>query len=304
MSTFDLAALMGALREHPVPLAHMYQLRDTVTEKSGKPNFLFSACRDAEADGSTLADPELAAALTGVALGHWPMGVAAINAWTSAVLKRKPDSILEFGSGISTVVSSILMRRIHGDDQPRVYSVEQGEDAATETRARLSRLGLEPLAKIHIAPVTETITDVFSAPGYDTTEEAAGQFLAGARPEMVLVDGPFGPYGARFSTLPLFHRHLADNAEIWMDDALRDSELSIARWWVALGYLADASMQWTDKGIVRGTRGKQPRHYASAAAQLAAGDMTGSAAEYVLLKMRVQAEAANEKCLKPPFQLR
>ena len=159
------------------------------------------------------------------------------------------------------------------------------------------------MAKIHIAPVTETTTDVFSGPGYGTTEEAAGQFLAGARPEMVLIDGPFGPYGARFSTLPLFHRYLADNAEIWMDDALRDSELSIAKWWLALGYLADAHLQWTDKGIVRGTRGKNPRRYAAAATELATNTLTGPSAEYVLLKMRVQAETANTKGLQPPFKL-
>ena len=88
-----------------------------------------------------------------------------------------------------------------------------------------------------------------------------------------------------------------------MDDALRDSELSIARWWTALGYLDAPHLQWTGKGIVRGTRGQQPHRYAEAAAQLQAATMTGPAAELVLLKMRVQAEANQSLTLNPPFQL-
>ena len=274
-----------------------------ITAKSGKPNFLFSACRDPEADGRTLADPELAEALDGVALGQWPMGVAAIDAWTQAVLARRPTCILEFGSGVSTIVSAILMRRIHGDAAVRVYSVEQGHDAAADTQARLEPLALSGLVSMHIAPVQPCTFDVFSAPGYDLSEEEAGRFLGDAQPEMVLVDGPSGPYGARFSTLPLFHHALAADAEIWMDDALRDSELAIARWWSELGYLSAAELQWTGKGIVRGNRGAQPRRYAAAATQLQADDLTGSAAEYVLFKMRIQAANEDTGGLRPPFEI-
>ena len=52
MSSFDLPSLMAALREHPVPLAQMITLRDTVAAQSGAANFLFGACRDPEADGN------------------------------------------------------------------------------------------------------------------------------------------------------------------------------------------------------------------------------------------------------------
>ena len=181
--------------------------------------------------------------------------------------------------------------------------MEQGEEAAADTRARLKALGLDPLVALHIAPVESCQVDVFSAPGYATTEAAAGAFLGDARPEMVLIDGPSGPYGARFSTLPLFHSWLAPDAEIWMDDALRDSELSIARWWSELGYLSAAQLQWTGKGIVRGHRGATPRRYAQAAQDLSGNQLSPQAAEYVLLKMRVQAATSDDRELTPPFQL-
>jgi hypothetical protein len=302
MSSFDLPSLMAALREHPVPLAQMITLRDTVAAQSGAANFLFGACRDPEADGSTLADPELAQALSGVELGRWPMGVAAIDAWASAVLARRPDTVLEFGSGVSTVVSALLMRRIHGDEGVRVYSVEQGEEAGVDTYARLEALGLQGLVSMHIAPVTEGVVDVFESAGYGVTAAEMGIFLGEARPQMVLVDGPFGGYGARFSTLPVAHPWLANDAEIWMDDALRDSELAIAYWWSELGYFQDAQLQFVAKGIVRGVCGPDPAVYADAAAALAVGELTGPVAEYILFKMRVQAAFANTAGLQPPFQ--
>ena len=304
MSSFDVPSLMAALREHPVPLPHMIQLRDVIVEQTGRPNFLFSACRDGEEDGSRLADDELAQALAGVALGQWPMGVSAIDAWTEAVLARAPETVLEFGSGVSTVVSATLMRRIHGGGAVRVFSVEQGEEAAAQTRERLDALGLNDMVSIHIAPVERVLIDAFESSGYAVTVEQMGAFLGDVRPEMVLIDGPFGGYGARFSTLPVAHPWLADDAEIWMDDALRDSELAIAHWWEALGYLSSPTLQFTAKGIVRGVRGATPALHAAAAGRLGEGVLDGPAAEYVLFKMRVQSAGEASSGLKPPFQLR
>ena len=301
MSSFDVPSLMRALREHPVPLEHMCHLRDVLVKQSSTPNFLFSACRDPEQDGSELADAELSAMLSGVALGQWPMGVAAVDAWVKRLLERRPSCVLEFGSGVSTVVSATIMRRIHGDQQVRVFSIEQGEDAGAETRARLEANGLANLVSMHIAPVQEGVVDVFSGVGYGTDPERLGKFIGDARPEMVMVDGPFGKYGARFSTLPLVHSLLAADAEIWMDDALRDSELAIARWWHELGYISDPELQWTAKGILRAKRGASPKQYAAAAQTMGLGGMSGLVAEYALFKLRVQAARADKAGLQPPF---
>lgn len=301
MSSFDVPSLMNALREHPVPLEHMCELRDVLVKQSSTPNLLFSACRDPEQDGSELADEELATILTGVSLGQWPMGVAAVDAWVERLIERRPSCVLEFGSGVSTVVSATILRRIHGDQQVRVFSVEQGEDAGAETVARLEKNGLAGLVSMHIAPLKDAVVDVFSGSGYGTTPEELAQFIGDSRPEMVMVDGPFGKYGARFSTLPLVHALLATDAEIWMDDALRDSELAIARWWHELGYIRDPELQWTAKGILRAQRGSSPKQYATAARSMGAGTMSGLVAEYALFKLRVQAARANKTGLQPPF---
>jgi hypothetical protein len=301
MSSFDIPTLMKALREHPVPLEHMCQLRDVLVKQNSTPNLLFSACRDSEQDGSELADAELATILSGVVLGQWPMGVAAVDAWVERLLERRPSCVLEFGSGVSTVVSATILRRIHGDQQIRVFSIEQGEDAGAETHARLEANGLTGLVAMHIAPLQDAVVDVFSGSGYGTSPEKLANFIGDSRPEMVMVDGPFGKYGARFSTLPLVHSLLASDAEIWMDDALRDSELAIARWWNELGYISDPELQWTAKGILRAQRGSSPKRYAAAAHSMGSGGMSGLVAEYALFKLRVQAARANKTGLQPPF---
>jgi hypothetical protein len=157
---------------------------------------------------------------------------------------------------------------------------------------------------MHIAPVKPVITDAFHSDGYGVQSEQMGQFLDGVKPEMVLIDGPFGPYGARFSTLPVVHPWLASDAEIWMDDALRDSELAIAHWWTELGYLREPTLQFIAKGIARGTRGEKPKSYREAADALRTGRVTGATAEYLLFKMRLQAAEDRPGSLKPPFQYR
>ena len=89
-----------------------------------------------------------------------------------------------------------------------------------------------------------------------------------------------------------------------MDDALRDSELAIAHWWEALGYLSAPTLQFTAKGIVRGRRGAAPTSYAQAAATVGQSTLDGPEAEYVLFKMRAQRAAEHASGLKPPFQIR
>ena len=89
-----------------------------------------------------------------------------------------------------------------------------------------------------------------------------------------------------------------------MDDALRDSELAIAHWWSELGYIREAKLQFTAKGIVRGWRADTPTFYADAADVLDAGAVTSEAAEYVLFKMRLQSASDSEDGLPLPFQAR
>ena len=155
---------------------------------------------------------------------------------------------------------------------------------------------------MHIAPIRSVCVDAFQSDGYgiDTTE--LGRFLRGARPDMVLIDGPNGGHGVRFSTLPTAHEWLEPDAEIWIADALRDSELSIAHWWTELGYLVNPRLQVVSKGIVVGQRGPFPKTYLEASHELREAQVTSRSAEYSLFRMRLSAAVQSEISINPPFQ--
>ena len=302
MTEFDVATLMKALRHHPVPLAHVIQLRDHVAKQSSRKDFLHAGCKEREATGAALANPEVSRILRKVLIGRWPMGVAALDLWCAKVMERKPKAILEFGSGVSTLVSAILMRRLHGVNRPRVFSIEQGEQAGMDTRMRLEALGLSPMVRMHIAPVRSVCVDAFQSDGYGIDPRELGRLLGGLRPDMVLIDGPNGGHGVRFSTLPTAHSWLESGAEIWIADALRDSELSIAHWWTELGYLANPTVQVVSKGLAVGRLGDSPRKYHEASHELREAQVTAQSAEYSLFRMRLKAAATSELGINPPFQ--
>ncbi len=302
MTEFDVGTLINALRHHPVPLAHILQLRDEVTDRSGRQNFLHAGCKERKTTGAALADPELARALRGVLIGRWPMGLAALDLWADRVLESKPTAILEYGSGVSTVVNAILMRRLHGDGRARVFTVEQGEQAGMDIRRRLETLGLGALVQIQIAPVRSVCVDAFRSEGYDLEPGPLRHFLGGIEPEMVLIDGPNGGHGVRFSALPVAHGCLADHAEVWLTDGLRDSELSTAYWWKELGYIVEPTLQMVSKGIIRAYRGPSPTKYIEASHELREAEVTARSAEYSLFRMRLRAAEGDANRINPPFQ--
>ena len=67
------------------------------------------------------------------------------------------------------------MRRIHGADSVRVFSVEQGEDAAAQTRARLEALGLN--IRSASSPLERVQVDALESSGYAVTVDQMGAFL-------------------------------------------------------------------------------------------------------------------------------
>ena len=68
-----------------------------------------------------------------------------------------------------------------------------------------------------------------------------------------MIDGPAGPAGVRFGTLPLVQGYVRDGARFVLDDALRDGELAIARDWATLPYANVAGIRLIEKGLLVGT---------------------------------------------------
>ena len=77
------------------------------------------------------------------------------------------------------------------------------------------------------------------------------QTIAALRPGFVVIDGPTTETD-RFGTVPLIRPYLKTNALFYLDDALRDGELDLARRWARLPYIEVNGIYLTEKGLLQG----------------------------------------------------
>lgn len=139
------------------------------------------------------------------------------------VLARKPQTVMECSSGVSTLV---VARCLQMNGAGHVYSLEHEPDYANKTRRLLGRYGLADWATVLDAPLQTKHTDT---PWY--VEEAIPADLAPV--EILIVDGPPSQTAplARFPALPRLLPRLANDALIILDDADREDEREMVRRW-------------------------------------------------------------------------
>ena len=211
------------------------------------------AARPRPTTAATLENARLRELLDGVELGTWALGPRSIDEVVRTVREVRPEAVLEFGSGSSTVVLAWAIREIWGGDAPRrIVSVEQDETQAERTRSLLSRAGLDDQAMVVVAPLAEQEiegdrTTCYLLPG------ALVEAVDGRPVDLVLIDGPAGPAGVRFGTLPLARPIARVGARFVLDDALRDGELDIARRWSRLPYARVSGIRLIEHGLLVGT---------------------------------------------------
>jgi hypothetical protein len=201
--------------------------------------------------GKDLHNKYLAKALANDELGTWALDVDVLNFLEQEIQTRHPHTILEFGSGISTLCFAYYMQEMYGiGDIPRVYSIEQNDDYAQKIRFRLYEMGLDKIAKIIYAPLHKQIIENIEIECYDAY--SIHNSLYGRNPDFIVIDGPAGDDGIRFGTLPLIKELLGEKFVFYLDDALRDGELQIALQWSGLPYLKILGIYAYGKGLLAG----------------------------------------------------
>jgi predicted O-methyltransferase YrrM len=197
-------------------------------------------------DGSTVADPETARLLTGIVLGYWTLGPRTLEIVQRTFEMKRPHTIVEFGSGASTIVLAALAREIPGC---RIFSIDQAPEHATRTATLLGERGLGEQVELLVFPVADMTIEGYSTQCY-SIDASLAERLDGRAIDLVLVDGPAGPPAVRFGTLPQIARHLADGAVVLLDDAFRPGELEVARRWRRLPYVRVNGIVPVDKGVL------------------------------------------------------
>jgi predicted O-methyltransferase YrrM len=142
------------------------------------------------------------------------------------ILDRKPSTVVEFGSGSSTVVAASCLQMIGGG---KIISFEHDQRYSKKCSMLISQCHLEDYATVIHAPLKDMPINEKNWRWYGiNNNDMPGNI------NLVIVDGPprKTQKRARFPALPYVYPKLAHDAVIVLDDADRADEIRIARLWL------------------------------------------------------------------------
>jgi len=144
----------------------------------------------------------------------------------ASIYEYKPKTIVELGSGVSTIISSYCLQSI---DNGSVISIDHDHKYAKDTENNLAIHGLSNIAKVIYAPLKTITLDNQTSDWYDLEKLDNIQSI-----DLLIIDGP--PVNnnslARYPALPILYKALNDNAIILIDDANRIGEKKILDLWL------------------------------------------------------------------------
>lgn len=159
-------------------------------------------------------------------LAGWALSPSGLVWLTRHVANARPSTVVECGSGTSTVWSAMALR---ANGMGHLTALDHNPEFAKRTRDALERHGLNEWATVVDAPLTAVQTPRGPFDWYDIAHQEFGEI------ELLLVDGPPAATGshARYPALPVFAPHLADGAVIVVDDMVRSDEREAVGFWLA-----------------------------------------------------------------------
>lgn len=155
-----------------------------------------------------------------------------------AYLNSRPKVILEFGSGISSVLLGYAIKQ-HGFGH--VYTLEHDLEYAEKTRSILKQHGLDSFVTILHCELIDYTIDQNNWKWYNL-EKLDSEI----RVEMVVVDGP--PYQvqdkSRYPALKLLDKNIVKGGTLLVDDCRRGEDMEVVKLW--LKEFSHYSGDWVD----------------------------------------------------------
>ncbi len=151
-----------------------------------------------------------------------------------------PRTVLELGSGTSTVWLGYLLENLKGS---RLVSIDHLAEHGALTEVALERHGLTDQVDLRIAPLVVQPPEVSDTPWYD-----AKVFDDVGDIDLLIVDGPpesTGPY-ARMAAMRVLAPRLSETAVILLDDSDREDEREVVESW-----MGDFDLERVDEGVSR-----------------------------------------------------
>jgi len=212
----NLVVLHKARRIH----LKTFEIMDAIRELSGK--HLHDQFRQIQALLALEKELDLGAHLP--PLRGWAASPDFLLVLTNHVKQRRPETIVECGSGASTVVLAKCLQRL---GKGHVYSLEHDPVYAEKTRRSLAEAGLSDWATIIDAPLVEHRI------GSETWQWYSLDGFPDVAIDMLVIDGPpwFVSPLARYPAGPKLFPKLTREGAVLLDDAARDDESRIIERW-------------------------------------------------------------------------
>jgi predicted O-methyltransferase YrrM len=158
----------------------------------------------------------------------WALSADALQRFIGLLRVRDCRTVVECGSGISTIV---MAREFRSRGKGHVWAVEEDEHWADLVREMLVERGLSEWATIVVAPLEPLEIDELHFQWYSAA--ALKDVLALKKIDALLVDGPKGDTCrlARYPAFPMFRNQLGATFITVLDDARRPDETRIAALW-------------------------------------------------------------------------
>lgn len=134
-------------------------------------------------------------------------------------------TILELGSGLSTIIISYILKKIN---KGKLYSIEHDKFFYEKTKRLLDINNLNDICDLIYSPLEETEINGNKWLWYNI------DFINKIdKIDILLIDGPPAHIQemSRFPALPILINKLNDNCVIFLDDANREEETNIIRTW-------------------------------------------------------------------------
>lgn len=171
----------------------------------------------------------------------WAISPDAVAWVLSGVQERGARTVIEFGSGQSTVILAAAMMRRNG----RLISVEHDPDYMTVIKSQVAGCGLNDFVEFIHAPLLPD-KDTPDARSYDT------RHLPETPVDIALIDGPPYTNGCLTRLVPLrwAARHLNKGGVIFFDDSARESERACLKQLSAEFPSLQVQYRQAEKGLV------------------------------------------------------
>ncbi|MDR1104049.1 MAG: glycosyltransferase [Endomicrobium sp.] len=162
---------------------------------------------------------------------NWAMSPDVLLKLHEYITNAKPKTVLEFGSGVSTIV---ICDALSQNNSGRLISIEHLEKFMEETMEVIKNENLSLFLDLRLAQLKiwtgEHLCNEKPVFWYD---EKIVDTLDLKEIDLLIIDGPPGntnPY-ARYPALPILYKNLSNKVQVWLDDTNRKDEAEIAHAW-------------------------------------------------------------------------